>query len=77
MILTSKTHWWWKVLENCEFIDMKPTMNHDKIILVEDDDITSENKQLSESLNNFFVGDYGWCYRFVHSMKSANITQVF
>ena len=38
---------------------MKPTMNHDKIILVEDDDITSENKQLSESLNNFFVGDYG------------------
>ena len=30
-------------------------MNHDKIILVEDDEILSENEQISESLNNFFA----------------------
>ena len=30
-------------------------MNHDKIILVEDDEIISENEQISESLNNFFA----------------------
>ena len=30
-------------------------MNHDKIILVEDDEIISEKEQISESLNNFFV----------------------
>ena len=30
-------------------------MNHDKIILVEDDEIISENEQLSESLNNLFA----------------------
>ena len=30
-------------------------MNHDKIILVEDDEIISKNEQISESLNNVFV----------------------
>ena len=30
-------------------------MNHNKVILVEDDKITSENEQVSESLNNYFV----------------------
>ena len=30
-------------------------MNHDKIILVEDDEIISEKEQISESLNNFFA----------------------
>ena len=30
-------------------------INHDKIILVEDDEIISENEQISESLNNFFA----------------------
>ena len=30
-------------------------MNHDKIILVEDDEIISENEQISEYLNNFFA----------------------
>ena len=30
-------------------------MNHDKIILVEDDEIILENEQISESLNNFFA----------------------
>ena len=30
-------------------------MNRDKIILVEDDEIISENEQISESLNNFFA----------------------
>ena len=30
-------------------------MNHDKIILVEDDEIISENKQISDSLNNFLA----------------------
>ena len=30
-------------------------MNHDKTILVEDDEIISENEQISESLNNFFA----------------------
>ena len=30
-------------------------MNHDKIILVEDDEIISENEQTSESLNNTFA----------------------
>ena len=30
-------------------------MNHDKIILVEDDEIIPENEQISESLNNFFA----------------------
>ena len=30
-------------------------MNHDKIILVEDDEIISENEQISESLNKFFA----------------------
>ena len=30
-------------------------MNHDKIILVEDDEIISESEQISESLNNFFA----------------------
>ena len=30
-------------------------MNHDKIILVEDDEIISENEQTSESLNNIFA----------------------
>ena len=30
-------------------------MHHDKIILVEDDEIMSENEQTSESLNNFFT----------------------
>ena len=39
---------------------MKPSftdkgMNHDKIILVEDDEIISENEQISEPLNNFFA----------------------
>ena len=29
-------------------------MNYDKIILVEDNEIISENKQISESWNNFF-----------------------
>ena len=29
--------------------------NHDKIILVEDDEIILENKQISESLNNLFA----------------------
>ena len=30
-------------------------MNHDNIIRVEDDEIKSENEQISESLNNFFT----------------------
>ena len=30
-------------------------MNHDKIILAEDDEIISEKEQISESLNNFFA----------------------
>ena len=30
-------------------------MNHDKIILMEDDEIISENERISESLNNFFA----------------------
>ena len=30
-------------------------MNHDKIILVEDDEIISQSKQISESMNNFFA----------------------
>ena len=30
-------------------------VNHDKIIIVEDDEIISKNEQISESLNNFFV----------------------
>ena len=30
-------------------------MNHDKIILVEDDQIISVNEQISEYLNNFFA----------------------
>ena len=30
-------------------------MNHDKIILVEHDEIISENEQISEYLNNFFA----------------------
>ena len=30
-------------------------MNHDKIILVENDEIISQSKQISESMNNFFA----------------------
>ena len=30
-------------------------MNHDKITVVEDDEIISQSKQISESLNNFFA----------------------
>ena len=30
-------------------------MNHDKTILVEDNEIISENEQISESFNNFFA----------------------
>ena len=40
-------------------------MNHDKIILVEDDEIISENEQISESLNNFFAD----------AIKNLNIPQ--
>ena len=30
-------------------------MNHDKIILVKNDEIISQSKQISESMNNFFA----------------------
>ena len=39
----------WKVMKSYQ------KTNHDKIILVEDDEIILENKQRSESLNNFFA----------------------
>ena len=49
------------VTDNKKFLEtVKPLftdkgMNHDKIILVEDDEIISKNEEISESLNNSFV----------------------
>ena len=42
----------WKTLKPF-FTDKR--MNHDKIILVEDDEIILENEQISESLKTFFL----------------------